>query len=161
MRSWRLGLLLVVMSGSACEPLSPGEHVTVLRWLECEECDRGQLDSVVALGGSAVPALTAYLWKGPPKARVSRLTAHLVKSHAQVNTYSAALSPTDSLSEATLFVRRYVRNYTATYQSRAARALGLIGGLRARAALEISLLGSLRSDVQAQVHLARDSLWTP
>jgi hypothetical protein len=48
--------------------LSRDEEAAVHRWLLCEECVDGELDSVVAFGNRAVPALDAAL-RGPPRDR--------------------------------------------------------------------------------------------
>ena len=41
------------------------ERATVRRWLLCEECNRGELEAVVALG-DRVTGLLADALKGPP-----------------------------------------------------------------------------------------------
>ena len=134
----------------------------MLRWLECEECG-GQLDSVVAIGDPAVPALAGYLLNGPPPHRVDSLLVHLGASHAVVAGYHRALDTAGvgTISDSARYVRRYLHNYMATYQSRSAKALGLIGGPDARAALDSALHLPVRSDVRYQIQYALDTLWTP
>lgn len=155
---WRAIALIGGIVSTTCNPRTPAEHDAVIRWLECEECDRGQLDSVVALGEGVVPALTDYLQNGPPPDRVDRLVGHLRASHAAVDSYYVSH---DSISDSSQFVGRYLSNYVATFQSRSARALGLIGGPGAKTALDSALHLRVRSDVRDQIRFALDSLWEP
>jgi hypothetical protein len=154
---------VVGLAALACGPVASTEPAAVLSWLECEECATGQLDSVVAIGDPVVPLLAGYLLNGPPPQRVDSLLAHLGASHAVVAGYHRSLdtAAVGTVSDSARYVRRYVTNYIATYQSRSARALGLIGGPEAKAALDSASRLPVRSDVRYQIQYALDSLWTP
>ena len=56
-----------------------------------------------------------------------------------------------------LFNKTYMDNYVALYQSRAAKALGGIGGKEAQNALREALRAPLREDVEAVVREAMNN----
>lgn len=119
-------LLALILAG--CAPpagLTPEETQRVDRWLLCEECTEGELDSVLAIGERAVGRLEDAL-RGPPSDRLANM-------RMQAEAMYGRTSPggIDSLK----YVEHYVGNYIATYQSRAAIALDSINTPRARAAL--------------------------
>ena len=99
--------------------------MTVRRWLLCEECREGELDSVVALGDKVTAALGEAV-KGPPVAGREN-----IQRQAEA-TFARLASPP---LQRQVYVQHFVDNYVATYQSRAGVALGLIGTPRAHAAL--------------------------
>jgi len=128
---------------------------TILTWLECDECTEGQLEAVVKLGLLAMPRLTQALLNGPSAGTRALKRDHLIETYHKVQSYqlSQKLEPL-AMSERE-YVQLYLRNFTALYQTRAARALAAIGGEQARKALTTALKLRLRKDVRAAV---RDSL---
>ena len=126
---------------------------TIVAWLECEECDQGQLEAVVKLGEGAVPGLAASLRDGPAPARREQLRRHLEQSHARVKERSR--------TDAAAYVRRYTENHTALYRVRAAHALSVIGGPAARQALEEALAEPHRDDVKRSIRAALARLQKP
>lgn len=138
-RPWGwLPLLLVVAAG--CQRLTSTEQATVRRWLLCEECVAGERDSVVALGDRAVPTLGKAL-EGPPADGLENIRNQVASEYARISSHVVSRQA---------YVRHYVDNYVATYQSRAAVALAGIGTPRARAVLHDALLRDsvYRSDVR-------------
>jgi hypothetical protein len=47
-------LFALALALAGCDRLTSAEEAKVRRWLLCEECAEGELDSVVALGDRAV-----------------------------------------------------------------------------------------------------------
>jgi hypothetical protein len=124
-RSAILGALILGVAACGSPRLKSAEENTVRRWLLCDECLEGELDSVVALGSRVVPRLTEAL-KGPPE-----------RGRRNVERQARALyarGPVVNISEQR-FVQHYLDNYEAGYQSRAAIALARINTAPARAAL--------------------------
>ena len=123
----------------ACEPaaIRPEDAVdarrTLLAWFECEECWSGELDAVAALGERAVPMLAATLEAGLSPASRARLEGQLV---AYYDAARDAAPPGWSRDE---FVAHHLGNRDASYRSRAAVALGRIGGREAEQALRSAL----------------------
>lgn len=118
------------------------------RWVECEECQDGELAAVVAMGAAAVPALATFLAQGPPADRIALLEQALRESHAKLSGDSQALSQAE-------YVARYRGNYLAKYQTRAAMALGTLRTPEALRSLAAVDTASMRIDVRAAV---RDAL---
>lgn len=115
------------------------------RWMECEECDEGERQAVVAMGGAAVQTLAGYLNQGPPAERVAALEQALRGSYAR---------RADTTISEVQWVARYRANYEAKYRIRAAEALGAIGGAEAQRALSGFDTASARSDVREAVRRA-------
>lgn len=135
--TWVTGVALALV---ACGP-SPEEQETVRRWLLCEECNEGEQEAVVALGDRVADPLAEAL-RGPPGEGVENV-------RRQAELMSARLaSPATNRAR---YVNRFVDNYVATYQTRAAIALGSIGTPRTRAIL----LDALRTDSTARPDVLR------
>lgn len=129
---WRQGALVgLAVVLTACQPTA-AERNTVRRWLLCEECSEGELDSVVALGDRVTGVLGQALQGPTPSGRQ--------------NIRRQAEAMFDRLTGARLsqsqFVGHFVDNYVATYQSRSIVALERIGTPQAHAVL----LAALQSD---------------
>ena len=117
------------------------------RWMECEECDEGELQAVVAMGSGAVQALSSHLIQGPPADRLEALDATLRASHARI-------AGTEGAESQAAFLERYRGNYVAKYQSRAAQALGAIRSPDALRALAQVDTASARIEVREAVRVA-------
>lgn len=143
-----------------CPHTSPGVSSRVSHLMECEECNAGELDSVVALGDSAVAELATRLHTGPPAGRVSVYRAFLGEQVAAIRRLRSQ-GPGAGSPDSVAYVNEFLSNYKATYQMRSARALSLIGGSAARDALHQATLMPLRNDVAHFVQFALDSVWTP
>lgn len=135
-------LIGVLVTLTACLHPTPEERNTVQRWLLCEECVEGERDSVVALGDNVVKALDEAL-HGPPASGRANIRKQAEAMFARI--------PAPPLPQAA-YVEHYVDNYVATYQSRAAIALGLIDTPRARAVL----LEAVRNDSAYRDDVQRD-----
>ena len=146
----------------------PVDRAVVDAWLTCVECGDGELDSLEAMAVRApgtVDTLRADLLQGPSALRRARLTQQLETTYQEMAASAVHLPGADSLPlSQSEFVRRYLGNAVATYQGRAAYALGAIGGVPARAALTVALQsppGTFPPSVLAQIQFARDSLLGP
>ncbi len=118
-----------VLSATAC--LTQHERDRINEWLLCEECRDGQLDVVVDdIDWRAIPRLAGALI-GPPPQRVAKVEMQ----------YRVGYQRSGSAEPEATYVARYLSNYRALYQKRAAVALGRIGAKggfwRTRAAAEL------------------------
>lgn len=130
----------------------------VVAWLECEECEEGELEAVKKLGSSAVPTLGATLERGPSAASRERVRRHLEDSYGRIAEH-VKKNPEEkfdvSLEE---YVKIYLENYAANYRVRSAQALSAIGGEAAHKALSTAVAKkSQREDVQAAIEAAAKS----
>ena len=132
-------------------------YQAVTGWLECEECEEGQLEVVLKQGELAVPSLGAALERGPSPASLERVRMHLEKSHRDLVEYARTHDEVKVALKEEEYVKAYLENYRALHASRAAEALGKIGGEAARKYLEAAAKRPLRADVQAVVkkHLGK------
>ena len=131
---------------------------TIVTYLECEECEEGELEAVVKLGESAVPTLAATLRGGPSPANREILRRQLLDTYRKLKEYEKT-HPKAKISQGEEeYVKTYAENYVALYQTRAATALSAIGGPNARKALEEASKASLREDVKAVVKTALEKI---
>lgn len=124
-----LGTVLAVWV-AACAGPTDAERGTVNRWLLCEECSDGELDSVVALGGGIVGLLGQTL-RGPTPDRFENVRRQALTSYRSLVEEAQTSGGAVSVGEA-VYVRNFLENYVATYQVRSAVALGRIGTPGAR-----------------------------
>ena len=162
MKSYALLTMLLALCLSAPEckkggerPLTPEQAATMRRaiitYLECEECEDGELEAVVKYGPAAVPTLAATLHEGPSQANLEQLRRHLTARYRDLKAYEQTHPEVKVPGNEEQYVKTYMDNYVALNQARAATALAAIGGSKARRALEKSSLTSLRDDVKAVV----------
>jgi len=142
-------------SPKAPKALSPAEasaaRHTIMAWLECEECEEGELEGVVRLGRVAVATLGATLNQGPSPASREELRLHLVDTYQKLSEYARS-HPEATMSMAEdEYVRTYMDNYVALYRVRSAQALAAIGGPEARRHLQRASEQELRADVKSVV----------
>lgn len=130
----------------------------VVAWLECEECEEGELAAVQRLGSNAVPTLGATLERGPPAASRARVRRHLEASYVKIEEH-VRKNPAEKLEVSQEeYVKIYLENYTANYRVRSAQALAAIGGDEARKLLSTAAVKkSSREDVQAAIEAAAKS----
>jgi hypothetical protein len=108
--------------------LTEREWRTLDSWLMCDECINGERAAAKAIGHKAVPALSSAL-VGPPARRRALVRGQFVDSYPGAIT---GLTPD-------VYADQLLANYVATYQKRAAIALGDLGGNDAKAALNEAL----------------------
>jgi hypothetical protein len=141
----------LVAAFAACTVLPPDDHRVVDRWLLCDECTAGELDSVRLLGSTAVPRLATALIDGPTLGRRKLMREKSTRSYV-------AIQPPPTISQAD-YVNDLVSNYLARYQQRAASALAAIGGVEARDVLDEALgpgnVTQYRADVVRAIRFAR------
>ncbi len=136
-------------------------HQLIEMWLECIECDQGELKGVATLGALVTPSLIATLKAGPSQAKREIMRLHLKGSYKRLTEYKHthhANAPTESESE---YVAHYLNNYHAQYQIRAAIALAEIGGPTAKQAIEEALATPLRKDVEHVLKELKEKLGKP
>jgi len=127
----------LALAASIAQAQSPPPR-TITRWLLCEECTEGELDSVLVLGDSAIDPLAAAL-QGPPKEGIENMRRQI----------EAMYNRTPGISrDKAQYVSYYLANYTALYQRRAAVGLDSINTPRADSVLTDALhRGGYRADV--------------
>lgn len=160
-------LLGAVFSVAGCHPLSQSDQVALDRWLECVECNQGELTAVLARGALVLPPLRQVLLQGPDSTKLRVLEDYLAQRAQRIQD-SVPLPPIHPPphhgqlnADAQLYVDTFLSNYTAVVERRAALALAKIGGPEAKVALQQASALNLRSDVHDFVVYARDSLWVP
>ncbi len=157
------GLVALPLIWACPEPgLTPEEqeqarHV-IFAWLECEECEQGELEAVTELGEVAVPSLAASLRQGPSPASREKLRRHLIDTYQKLIEYGQTHPEARIDMTEEQYVRTYMDNYVALYRVRSATALGAIGGRDARRALEEASGAEIRDDVRAAVSEAMAQL---
>ncbi len=131
---------------------------TIVHYLECEECEHGELEAVVKLGPVAVLTLAATLHEGPSQSSLEKHRRHLTAAYRKLKEYEQTHPEAVVPGTEQQFVTTYMDNYVAQYQGRAARALAAIGGAEAKRALEEASRMPLRSDVKAVVKLSLEKI---
>lgn len=120
----------------------PGSVRTPIEaWLFCDDCERGERDSVRRLGDGAVAQLDSVLTRIPQQWE-DNLTARYGQSARRIN-----LTGGDSAR----YVKRYLANFTATVQSRVGQVLGDIKTPQAIAALRAALGDSVNRSYRTDV----------
>jgi hypothetical protein len=120
------------------------------KWLE-QDCEEGDLKSLIQFRQLTVPGLIAALNEGPPPA-----TRELVRRLAN-ESYDELLEQAQRKPERRIasgrdaYVARDVDNLDAQYRVRAAVALAVIGGPDARNALENALRRMTREDIEMAI----------
>lgn len=157
---------LVAGSVSAQSPKPAGKaqtavemRHTVVAWLECGECEDGELEAVVALGEAIVPSLEASLERGPSAASHELLRRHLISTYQDLETYAQTHPEAKLPLSESDYVDLYLESFEALYQMRAAEALAAVGGKRAEKALwEAVKQPTARADVDAAIRQAFEKL---
>jgi hypothetical protein len=147
-----LALTSIQCKGGTAVQMTPEESAQALgaltTWLECEECEEGELEAVRKYGEAVVPNLAAVASGGLAPASRALVREQLEARYdalAEQGRRDTAFAPRGTRDE---FVALYLGNLDAQYRIRAARALGAIGGARARSALERAMGRTQREDVR-------------
>jgi hypothetical protein len=119
----------------------------MVAYFECEDCIDGELAAVVRFGPSIVSSLAATLRGGPPPASREIVRSRLARAYGGAQDPSWRPSDDPNAWNQGEYVQHFLDNYVALYQSRAALALGAIGGPNALRALEEAARLPLREDV--------------
>ncbi len=121
----------------------------VTAWMECEECENKELNNVTEQGEVVVPTLIAILKEGPSAAKKEELILHLNKSWDDLVAYQKTHPEVKVSQGKEEYVKTYLDNYIALYQTRAAIALGTFKSSKeAKNALQnASTDKALRADV--------------
>lgn len=136
----------------------------VERYLNCEDCLDGELEAVLELGDKASPILLEFLASGPSPETLRSTEKGLNETYAQMAEYAKiqedrTLRPRQSQDE---FVRTFLDNLIAQYQTRTVRAIVLIGDEvaieKTRVLLEEQLARTEREDLRAMLLLALGEL---
>jgi hypothetical protein len=132
----------------------------VERYLNCEDCLDGELEAVLEVGDRASPILLEFLASGPSPETLRSTEKGLNETYAQMAEYAKiqedrTLQPRQSQDE---FVRTFLDNLNAQYQTRSVRAIVLIGDEvaieKTRSILEKQLARTEREDLRAMLLLA-------
>ena len=151
-------------------PLTVRERQIVDSWLTCIECVGSELDSVRAVSlrkpTATVDTLTKDLLAGLVGLRLSNVQSQFNAYYTMLVDYTASMGDSLHISR-TDYVAHYSASVSGIYRSRAAIALGRIGGIPARNALDAALDSAASASsnfpptVVAAVRFARDTLWIP
>lgn len=148
----------------ACKSQKTGsDDAAVRHWLLCEECMRGERDSLLARGDRAVPLLAAAI-AGPPPRNRENVRRQLEETYADLARAAAAERKTLEVSP-DQYVSHFLGNYEALYQSRAITGLVAIATPAADTALADALEGVragtlvLRNDVLQQLIEEAPGTW--
>lgn len=154
-------VVVPVLVGLACAraPAPPVAQERLTAWLECVECDQGELDSVVVHGTALRDTLVAVLRDGPPRAREDALRRRLSASRAVLESDAVTRSPAPLMPDSATYTAAFLAALRDRYRQRAALALAVMGGHPGRAALEAAALDSLQYGAVTGVVIrrARDS----
>jgi|SRR5262245_1978265 len=145
-------------SSSGQEKMTPVQATEARRaiaaYLECEECDSGELEAVVRLGQKIAPSLAAILRDGPSPATRELYRRQLLATYKGLKEYEANHPKAKAPMEEEKYVKTYLDNQAAFHRIRAATALAAIGGEDARKALEQAQEAEYRDDVKLAVKAA-------
>jgi len=130
----------------------------LVEWFECEECEQGELEAVTKYGGAVVPLLAAVVVRGASPASLELTRRELEKRYDELAAYQKTHPEVKLASNKEEFVAMYLGNYNALYRTRAATALGIIGGDKAKEALEQALERVRRDDERRTIKSALDTL---
>jgi hypothetical protein len=160
MRRSALALLLPLLT--ACSP-SGREQAALDAWFACTECNRGELDSLLAVSGFRAVRVLARQLGGPTDEELAAVRIQYLEEYRQL----AAASPGALAETQDDFAARLLSNFVAERLKRAARALahvrGPVNGWVARRALRNTLdfadrpdfADRYRPDVTAELRAAR------
>ena len=155
--TWLLVACAVTTAEQPPQP-PPGANATIEAWLECTECNAGELQAVVKLGQPAIPRLAPSLLDGPPPAKLQSYEKYLRKMYADMKAYEKTHPKSVVPFTEDEFVKRDMATYTNLYRVRAARALGEIGGPEAASVLDQALKLPLDPSVATKVKQARSNM---
>jgi hypothetical protein len=145
-------LIAALAAAVALEPApSAGQSradQVVTAWLQCDDCQAGELQAVVRLGQSVAPRLAGILNDGLPAATRDRLRRELEVRHDELAAFGQRNAHARLASSKEDFVATNMSNFEAQYRVRAAQALAAIGGTNARQSLESALSKTERPDVR-------------
>jgi hypothetical protein len=137
-----LALTVACRRQTADSPRPRGDALTVELWLSCEECQRGELDSVITLGPRAVPLLSKAV-EGPASQSLLNMARSAASNYVIMRAQFERMSPDDQrlrpLTDSAEFVDGTVRRYQLSYRLRAAQALHAISPNQARAVFQRAL----------------------
>ena len=159
----RLLVIIAPLMALACpQPVTVDPRIW--RMSRCTECQSVEMDSVVAMGASAVPGLRKFLLEGPPDSTVQRQDSAMSAPYSNggggrggrggrptpgVPTRTPPPPPLPPPSHAIVQLR--LDDFVAMYRIRSSLALGLIGGNAARKALCEGKARQFRPDVARMI----------
>ncbi|MGI8838863.1 MAG: hypothetical protein ACR2H4_19825 [Pyrinomonadaceae bacterium] len=94
----------------------------------------------------------------PPQGNRELFRRSLVKTYRKLKEYERAHPEVKIPGTEEQYVKTYLNNHIASYQAKAAMALGAVGGPEARRALEEASRKPLRDDVQAAVKASLEKM---
>lgn len=126
----------------------------IMDYLQCEECENGELEKVVKLGTVAVPILISTMRNGPAPAKLMEHEEHLKSAYNEMVEYEKTHPDSKVTVSQEEYLKIYESNFKALFQIRSIEALVLIGG--DQAAQEIRKFQSEEMD-REDVRVALDS----
>lgn len=129
-------------------------RAALVEWLECEECVNNELEVVVEYGELLQPMLVSVLNQGAAPATRSLYRHQLEQRHDELVEYGSRHPGSKPTLPKDEFVALYLGNLDAQYRTRAAEALGSIGGEASVKALQQALDSTDRDDVKRVIREA-------
>jgi alpha-tubulin suppressor-like RCC1 family protein len=146
------GVLLTCWAGTGCKGDRDEQESPVSRWLLCEECVDGELESVLrADTRGVVPVLDTALM-GMSAVDSANVWHQFAASYARIVEHVGASNV--AVTEST-YVARLLDNFTATYYARAATALGHIGTPAAVRALQDAVARDSAGEISYRADVLR------
>ena len=161
--------LALAMTLISCEPqpeppktptpeVSEAARTALVDWLECEECSENQLKGVLEYSELLQPMLVSSLRHGAAPTSKALYRHQLEQRYDKLVAYSQDHPNAKPTLDKKAFVELYLGNFDAQYRSRAAEALGAIGGDTAREALQQALGEKQREDVMQSIKTSLEGL---
>lgn len=161
--------LALAMTLVACEPqpespdtptpeVSEAARTALVDWLECEECEENQLKAVLEHSELLQPMLVSTLKQGAAPASRALYRHQLEQRYDELMAYSQDHPNARPTLEKQAFVELYLGNFDAQYRSRAAEALGAMGGDTARKALQQAMDEKQREDVMQTIKSSLEAM---
>jgi alpha-tubulin suppressor-like RCC1 family protein len=133
----------LLLTFAACDRLTMHEEAVIKASLTCDDCDSGERDSVRNLGIRAVPELSRAL-AGLTERRRDNLRLRFGAAYKRI---------AGVVQDSAAYVDRYIENFQATMQMRAAISLGDLGAEdELRQALDSADARGYRDDVIREIH---------
>lgn len=142
--------------------LTPKQYIdlshTIIQYMECDDCEDGELDSLLKWNQLAIPSLSSILKSGPSPSQMERYRQFLIRSYKEMHTYAVTHPENKMTLDSTAYINKMMENYVVQYQCKAALSLGLIGGADAKKALIEFTAKNYREEVIREVEKAKKRL---
>jgi hypothetical protein len=130
--------ILLTLCNANCAQAAPRQQPPddpIERWLECGECNRGELAAVIRLGPTGIVRLSTALRAGPAQQKQIGLRRELGETYRTQVNYARMHPEAPMPVTEQQYVDQHLGKYVLLYQSRAARALAALNTPESKKAL--------------------------